>query len=199
MGIRSMRKYKKEWYQKHKESIIGERKEYYQKNKQKIKKQIKLYIEKNKDIISIKRKKHYLKHRKKILARGKIYRDKNKEIIKKRRRKYLETPLWIYFRIKNNAIHRKQIFSISKEDFINWYNCQKQECYYCNKSLSEIKKDKSVPFNMKMRLTIDRKDNKKGYIINNIVLACNRCNTIKGNFFTEQQMLKIAKFIKRLR
>ena len=50
---------------------------------------------------------------------------------------------------------------------------------------------------MKMRLTIDRKDNDRGYTIDNIVLSCNRCNMIKGNFFNEQDMLKIGKIVMR--
>lgn len=50
--------------------------------------------------------------------------------------------------------------------------------------------------NIKNRLTIDRKNNNGNYCIDNIVLACYRCNTIKGDFFTEQEMLKIGKIIK---
>lgn len=45
------------------------------------------------------------------------------------------------------------------------------------------------------RLTIDRKDNKIGYIIDNMVLCCFRCNSTKSDFFTFEEMLKIGKKI----
>ncbi len=42
-------------------------------------------------------------------------------------------------------------------------------------------------------MTIDRKDNLKGYTPDNVVSACFVCNRIKGNFFTYEDMCKIGK------
>jgi hypothetical protein len=46
------------------------------------------------------------------------------------------------------------------------------------------------------RLTVDRKDNDKGYAPNNICIACLRCNDLKGDFFSHRDMLKIGKIIR---
>ena len=43
------------------------------------------------------------------------------------------------------------------------------------------------------RLTLDRVDNTKGYELSNIVLACRRCNYMKGSWLTSEQMLDAAK------
>lgn len=46
-------------------------------------------------------------------------------------------------------------------------------------------------------LSIDRKDNKLGYQLKNISLACLRCNNIKSDFFSEEEWTYVAsKFIK---
>ena len=42
------------------------------------------------------------------------------------------------------------------------------------------------------RLTVDRKDNDKGYSLDNMVLACHRCNSIKGDWFSYDEMKEIA-------
>ena len=44
-----------------------------------------------------------------------------------------------------------------------------------------------------MRLSIDRKDNSLGYEKGNLALACMICNKIKSDFFSEKEMLEIAK------
>lgn len=41
-------------------------------------------------------------------------------------------------------------------------------------------------------LSIDRKYNELGYTIDNLCLACNRCNTVKGNTFTYDEMVEIG-------
>lgn len=46
------------------------------------------------------------------------------------------------------------------------------------------------------RVGADRVDNNKGHTKENIVPACYRCNTTRGNQFTHEQMLKLGKFIR---
>lgn len=41
--------------------------------------------------------------------------------------------------------------------------------------------------------TIDRKDNNRGYTLENSVSCCFLCNKIKGNIFNSQEMVEIAK------
>jgi 5-methylcytosine-specific restriction endonuclease McrA len=168
--------WKKEHYQKHKIEISQKKKKFYQLNKEKIKEY---------------RKKHYQKDKVKI----KEYQTENKEKISKWQKEYQINPTGIYHFIKFGAKKRIIDFNLEKENFIKWYNNQKQECYYCSRTLEEIKKDNKESYLFKSRLSIDRKDNKKGYELNNIVLACGRCNHIKSNYFTAQEMLKIGKVL----
>ena len=50
-------------------------------------------------------------------------------------------------------------------------------------------------YNKGFRLEIDRKDNNKGYEKGNLALCCCRCNTIKSDFFTEEEMFKVGAII----
>jgi len=92
----------------------------------------------------------------------------------------------------NHGRKNKRKFLISKEEFLEWYQKQPKKCHYCLIKESELSRIKQFRSKTK-RLTIDRKDNAKPYTLDNIVLACHRCNTIKGGTFTEQEMLEIAK------
>ena len=107
--------------------------------------------------------------------------------------KCLLKPNFIYKKLKNNSLIRNISFTLIEKDFINWYNSQEQKCYYCGRTLEEIRKDKRELGIKYLRLSIDRKNNKEGYTANNIALCCMRCNKIKSNYFTEQEMLKIGK------
>jgi 5-methylcytosine-specific restriction endonuclease McrA len=76
---------------------------------------------------------------------------------------------------------------ITREDFISWHNEQKKECYYCGRPQTN------------KRLSIDRKDNSINYNIRNIVLACDDCNSIKGDVLTEKEMLVVGKMVMQRR
>jgi 5-methylcytosine-specific restriction endonuclease McrA len=130
----------------------------------------------------------------KKLKQSKKYRENHKEQVKQLAKQYHNCPTGIYIIIKNNAKKRNIKINISKEDFINWYNSQKQECYYCKRTLSEIKKDKH--YSKTQRLTIDRINNNKDYNLNNIVLACWICNSVKSKIFNKKEMLKLGSTLK---
>jgi 5-methylcytosine-specific restriction endonuclease McrA len=117
---------------------------------------------------------------------------------KKQRKIHRLTPDVIFSILKQNAIQRNIKFDLDKGNFINWYNNQEKACHYCGRTLENIISDIKETSRYKSRLSIDRKDNDKGYELNNIVLACYRCNTIKGEYFTEQEMLKIGKIIYKI-
>jgi hypothetical protein len=111
-------------------------------------------------------------------------------------KKYNRTPIGIYRKLKQNAQQRRnEILNITREDFIVWWYSQQQQCHYCHRTLKEVKNDnKEMHPYAKTRLSIDRKDNSQGYTIDNIVLACYRCNMIKSNYFTEEEMKILGKY-----
>ena len=143
------------------------------------------------------RKKHsrlyYDRHREEIIKKTYEWQknnpDKTKPILKKGLKKYNQTPKGIYKQITENARFRRKIklTVMTKEAFINWYNKQKQECYYCG----------IIP-NGK-RLSIDRMDNTKGYDEGNIVLACNDCNKVKSNILSTEEMKIVGQIVMRKR
>ena len=108
--------------------------------------------------------------------------------------KWRSTVSGIYVSLRNRG---RKDFDLKKEDFIEWYNKQEGKCSYCKLTLEEIRK-LPPPYNRKNGLnkfSIDRKDNNLGYTIENITLSCFTCNTIKNNFLTYEEMLKIGKDI----
>lgn len=71
----------------------------------------------------------------------------------------------------------------SEKISIDWFieNILTKECSYCGTS---------------KRIGADRVDNNTGHTKENIVPACYRCNTMRFNHFTYEQMLKIGAFIR---
>jgi 5-methylcytosine-specific restriction endonuclease McrA len=49
-----------------------------------------------------------------------------------------------------------------------------------------------------IRLELDRKDNKRGYNLENCILACAICNNAKSDKFTYQEFLRIGKTIREI-
>jgi len=129
--------------------------------------------------------------------KAKLYRIKNHRKIRIKSKKYRNSIKGIYVIIKDNSAKIRNIpFHISLNAFEKWYKNQPQICYYCKRTLEEIKRDKH--HKKTDRLTIDRKNNDRGYYINNIVLACWICNNVKSRIFSESEMLKIGKVLNKL-
>ena len=125
--------------------------------------------------------------------KAKEFYQRNKEHINEMRRK---NPKSLYSTLKRNAGIRGLELKLTKKEFIYWWIQQEQKCVYCDipierLAITDIKKKLSK------RLSIDRKDNNRGYEKDNIVLACLRCNFIKSNLLTFDEMQEIGqKYIK---
>lgn len=76
--------------------------------------------------------------------------------------------------------------TISLLDFRKWYKETNKMCVYCGLDIS-VKTGKRMS-----NLSIDRKYNEIGYVLSNCCFACNRCNTVKGNTFTYDEMVEIG-------
>jgi hypothetical protein len=103
----------------------------------------------------------------------------------------------IYNVLKNNSYTRKKPVkvNITRKEFKEWYDSQEQKCHYCGRTLDEVLKSPDPLSKRIFRLTVDRRNSEKGYDKGNLVLACYRCNWVKSNFFTEQEMIEIGKII----
>jgi hypothetical protein len=107
---------------------------------------------------------------------------------------YEHTIKRVYITLRSNSKKGNRTFSLTFEDFEIWFINQEQKCHYCNRTLEQSKEDNKF-INKFTRLSVDRKDNIKGYDLKNMVLACYRCNSIKSDFFTYEEMLEIGKII----
>ena len=112
------------------------------------------------------------------------YRDSKATIFRRFRR----SARGKYWTLKYNSRKRGMSFNINIDDFVKWYESQPFSCYYCKLPFDGDNRPPSNP----RAPTIDRQDNDKEYMLDNIVLACRRCNTVKGNWFTTNEMLEIA-------
>ena len=110
-------------------------------------------------------------------------------------REYCMTPYGIYSHLKYTSKRRHIALLFTKEEFKEWYLKQEQKCYYCKRTLIEINNDIRERQNVKFRLSLDRIDSKKEYSLDNIVLSCYRCNHVKSEYFTVEEMLKIGKIL----
>lgn len=111
---------------------------------------------------------------------------KNRDRLRVKMADYAKTPTERYRQIKRRAKLRNVGIVITKSEFIDWFNAQKDVCYYCKRPLTGYE-------NGSLRgLTVDRKDNTRLYEVGNLVLACMRCNVMKGSWLTEEQMIDAA-------
>jgi len=91
----------------------------------------------------------------------------------------------VYCQYKKNAEQKNLKFNLSLEEFINICN---SSCYYCGVEDSN-EKDQHDLFSSWKYNGIDRVDNSKGYIKDNCVAACFKCNKMKSNY-TQKEFLK---------
>jgi len=104
---------------------------------------------------------------------------------------------YAYQSIKRRFTHGEKL---SKEQFRIWYENTPKICVYCGipEEIWEL-----IPYikhwgtRSIKKLCVDRMDNNQGYEINNIVLACQMCNSTKGGILTYNEMREIGeKYIK---
>lgn len=117
-----------------------------------------------------------VKKKKMLSQRENYHSEKNQEYEYDRRR----TAKSRWMRSKCNARARKKSWTISLEDFAELIQ---QPCAYCNASVEK-----------ETGSSLDRKDNDKGYHIDNVNTCCKDCNrrrskSMGANVFKEQSEL----------
>lgn len=123
--------------------------------------------------------------------------------------------------LRRSAIRRDLPFDLTAEQLTQWWKNTPDICAYCGLTIQEfvalrktiiaykgdnweIAKFKKFFRNRQyvtMRwMTIDRKDNSKGYTVKNMAKACWICNSLKHDFFSPRDMKRISpKLIAQLR
>jgi 5-methylcytosine-specific restriction endonuclease McrA len=99
--------------------------------------------------------------------------------------------------IKKSAKNRKLEAPHAPLEYKNWYIQQVKKCYFCGNDNETIKKylekigEKITK--QQNRLGIDRMDSSKGYLLENLTLACSICNTHKSDIISADDFKEIAR------
>lgn len=101
-----------------------------------------------------------------------------------------KNPVPKYRQIKYRAKMLGIEFQLDQIEFKKWIEESEKICCYCGVVEDILKFNLDVK---KRNLTVDRKDNKIGYLIDNICMACFRCNNSKSDFFSHEEWMNIAK------
>lgn len=94
-------------------------------------------------------------------------------------------PAARYNGLKSSAKRRGIAFSITKEEFERWWASATKACSYCLCTKFEL----DAAF---IKITIDRKDNSRGYEVGNLCLACEICNRSKNSALSFDSMKVIG-------
>ena len=106
-----------------------------------------------------------------------------------------EPYFFIYNELKNHR-NKKVEFNISFEDFKKII--ENNFCHYCSKELHYNKHSRQWGKNLSRAHQLDRKNNSKGYILNNVVPCCWTCNRLKSNEFTYEEFLLLSPILKQI-
>lgn len=164
----------KDYVENNQEKTKLRRKTYYQNNKNQIEEKTKQYKEKNKEKIATWKKEWYEVNKDEISKKRANYRASNVEKERERSKKYRQSPKGKVAKLKNTHKRRalkKENYhvNIGREELENHLALFNDCCAYCES---------------KEFLTIDHfiSLSKGGSdCLSNIVLACSKCNSSKGN------------------
>jgi len=126
------------------------------------------------------------------------YRKKLKEAQKrsKKRAKEKNPIVMIGENLKDSARNRNIEAPHKPLEYRKWYEEKTKICYYCGNNNATIKnylkKIGEKVGNQQNRLHIERLDSTKGYLLDNLTLACSICNTHKSDIISADDFKEIA-------
>lgn len=118
---------------------------------------------------------------------------------KERKRRQSGVGVGKYWTTKYSADKRGLSFEfLNRKEFEQWFNEQEKLCAYCGIREDHLFDD-PIQYQQARRkiqkLSIDRKDNALGYSPRNLTLACYRCNSVKSDLFSFEEMKKVGEMI----
>jgi hypothetical protein len=126
------------------------------------------------------------------------FRRKRKESKKlaKKKKKEKDPISFLGEHIKDSARNRGIDAPHAPIEYRDWYIKHKKICYFCGNNDQEIRnylrlEGEKITVNQN-RLQIERIDSSKGYLLNNLTLACSICNTHKSDIISAEDFKEIA-------
>jgi len=198
----------KKYRETHKDKIKADQKKIREKNKEKNKQYSKKYYLKNKEKFQEESKSYYEENREIILEKSSKYYEENKET---KIKQYIENHKL------EKSVYNKQYAKINKEKLKKYYDERNKTL----KGRFSILKSASKKRNKELAITfdqyseevikpcfycqdyfrknevgtgcgLDRVDNTKGYLIDNIVSCCAHCNYLKGEIYSQSQTIAMV-------
>jgi hypothetical protein len=100
-------------------------------------------------------------------------------------------------RLKTNANKRKIPAPHKAAEYRDWYYNAEKICHYCgydNETIRNYLKQKGEKLSVNSkRLQIERIDSQRGYLLDNLTLACYICNAHKLDIVSHDDFKEIAK------
>lgn len=90
--------------------------------------------------------------------------------------------------------HRKPKISLTYEQFLEFTKIHK--CHYCDSKINWIPYSIYKGKYISRAYYLDQKDHRKGYIKNNCVVCCTRCNLAKGNRYTYKEWYGMTSYLR---
>jgi hypothetical protein len=149
--------------------ISAYQKEWRLLNRNAVKDYKKEYESRTKENVLDTRRAYYASHKEQVSASCKKWASENKEWIRNYSKKRNQLPEGLYSRYKYNAKIDGRQFDLTMEQFNSFWQ---KDCHYCGRQIEKI--------------GLDRVDNSRGYVMDNIVSCCKVCNTMKMNYTLEQ-------------
>lgn len=96
--------------------------------------------------------------------------------------------------LRCSSRHRGIPVDLSYEDMLLF--TQQSECTYCGVEIPWV--EWSVKGKSSQGYFLDRKDNTKGYSVENCVVCCTSCNLTRGDRFTHEEFLVVGEAIRKI-
>lgn len=94
---------------------------------------------------------------------------------------------WLFTKLQSSARYTKRPCTLTFSDFLHFTDIK--TCHYCcGKIVWYPHRTKSLG-NVAGAYYLDRKDSSKGYSVENCVVCCPMCNSIKSNTLTYEEMM----------
>jgi hypothetical protein len=138
------------------------RKQYHAQHKEEKKQYRKQYYEQHKEEVKQKNKQYYEQHKEEAKQKNKQYKERHKEEIEQ----ICKTTRSRYMTLQSSAKRRNIEINLSFEDFVS---ISSQPCVYCGEVCLDT-----------VGCHLDRWMNSKGYMIDNVVSCCGKCNMAKN-------------------
>lgn len=129
-----------------------------------------------------KKEKNEYRSRPEVKKRQQEHYQKNKKIIRERTAKHYWTINGQFHQYKKRAKKSNIVFELNEKDCVDFFETN---CYYCGDKING--------------LGIDRVDNKKGYVKDNIVPCCSKCNFMKHVMGIEEFIEQLKKIVQHLK